>query len=1474
MPESNQNRNAAIIDVNKPAAGAVNTIDSQAGADIRFNFDPTQDADISRPDGSNDLRFVYDDGSEVVLSDFFAVGDESLPMLVLPDGTTVDVNVAFAGMDIDLSPAAGPGAGAGAGSGGVGDYSGDPGAFTDGVDRLGMTDPFFWGRGDEGEERPTLMRADPFIIIEPRLPEDTDPELGYTITASGASFTMNEAYLNPDVGNKGTQAGKGTLNCTVEFVIYTNDGVGTIVIEGVEYQVVGGNIVGFPADGITDADGVGSGVLSNPVLTLQPDGSYLLTFEYTLTGNHNHAAGQGANIASDLDNFTISATSVNGAVSNEVTTSVNLIDDIPEYATGQFEDVEGSYSYLANGAESDTIVVNEAGLVEFGNHGPVAVEGSVVDNVNWGADGFGKITQITFDGEVYEVNAAGFIVVEGSGWTFSMDAATGSYTFTLTGAQNHPGGADDTTQDGRNSIDVPSFEIIGMDGDGDPISIGVDVSIQDDVPQVFFKKDFTDVDETKLDKGALVTTAIVTIAWGADGPAAENALQFDMDALTDVIAGFTKGGEALSIDPASKPNHVIVWDASGKPVFEISINENGLVTYKQHQSFDHSVPGDHNEPADIPLTIIATDSDGDTTTADLTVTVQDDGPAIEFGVSGPNGAQADDVVSDMVFIGRDFVYNEDGNSNFTLDGGADGIKSVVLTDAVGMKITGVLENGIWTFTNGDGNTIMTIGADGKITISLPEGAASGDYAWTVTVTDKDGDTASDTIKFEAEEPFNPDFKGGLNVDESWLAGGTMNADGSLAADTVREHTSDSGSIELTDYQYENLEITVGGKTYDVSDMFKASDGYPVTVSVEDGSALVLTWKDGNLSYSYEVRSSQQHSDNEYSQGNEYQGAKEGSDLDPNHWDESNDIKFEFKVGDQTAELVVKVEDDGLLNYTQTPGEAGFEYVPAAYNIAICLDLSGSMLYKANSSIEGKNAKYSPEEFYNYYLKNDGDDSTNPTHGGNAQYGYEDTRMFQTQVATLEMLLAYRAQVADADGNVKDGALQVTLFGFSIGGYKFNKGEPMDIDTAIKMVEEMFSPIKVTIGADGKPVVSYDVDNIRGGWDLKDSDNFPSALDGTNWANGLKASEKSIEDFIKEGAANGDETRFYFMSDGEPNNGDTNVAAWKAFLTKLAGMDGYEHFELHSVGLSGVNSNYFSNITKDSNGKPVGEQHMIPDDANLESFISELLGTLSDYTGYIKLPSAADGVVKQAYADEDAAKADPTAAQEKAFLREVELTITDSDGKEVIVKGVIGGELDANGFPSESIQGGNFCTIQTEYGTFTFRADGTYHFKANPEYNKLPDDVKFEFELTFMDSDGDTVKGGFDFTLKAPELPLIAPNATATVAESDIAGLVDVDGNVIYKAGTDAAHGKDNVTGNDNANEAHYEGSFGTVRGEFAWDMPKGNVEAFVDGEYQNVVWVYGGANGDDKSILIGYVDGHKDQPVIEIVYNSNGTYSV
>lgn len=94
-----------IITAARPAGGEILAIDSVPNGKINLSFDPAEATAFRE---NNSLVFTFKHGGKIFLNEFFTVGDEKLPDLVLPDGKVVASTDFFAGSDLDLSTAAGP----------------------------------------------------------------------------------------------------------------------------------------------------------------------------------------------------------------------------------------------------------------------------------------------------------------------------------------------------------------------------------------------------------------------------------------------------------------------------------------------------------------------------------------------------------------------------------------------------------------------------------------------------------------------------------------------------------------------------------------------------------------------------------------------------------------------------------------------------------------------------------------------------------------------------------------------------------------------------------------------------------------------------------------------------------------------------------------------------------------------------------------------------------------------------------------------------------------------------------------------------------------------------------------------------------------------------------------------------------------------------------------------------------------------
>ena len=135
----------ASASVPMPADGQTLSIPSAPGSIFALSFDPAQ-ALFSR---EGDSAVFEINGGRVILNDFFAVGENTLPFFKLPDGSIVASADIFT--DMDLTTAAGPAASSATGSG-LSSYADDPGSLIGGIDRLGSLGTFYWDRSTEVPE--------------------------------------------------------------------------------------------------------------------------------------------------------------------------------------------------------------------------------------------------------------------------------------------------------------------------------------------------------------------------------------------------------------------------------------------------------------------------------------------------------------------------------------------------------------------------------------------------------------------------------------------------------------------------------------------------------------------------------------------------------------------------------------------------------------------------------------------------------------------------------------------------------------------------------------------------------------------------------------------------------------------------------------------------------------------------------------------------------------------------------------------------------------------------------------------------------------------------------------------------------------------------------------------------------------------------------------------------------------------------
>ncbi|HHF3263158.1 TPA: retention module-containing protein [Vibrio alginolyticus] len=610
----------------------------------------------------------------------------------------------------------------------------------------------------------------------------------------------------------------------------------------VSYQLDG---TSTPVDGLTSqgvavtltetANGDGSFTYEataggNPVftLTVNTDGSY----NFTLEGPIDHAVD-----SDELTlNFPIIATDFDGDTVTE-TIPVTIVDDVPTITA------------------VDALSVDEDDLSGVGSDpgGDLFVEGAFTTTqgsdrvVSYQLDSTADpVAGLTSQGEaitlVETANGDGsftYVATADGNPVFTLNVATdGTYDFTLQGPIDHAANSDSLTID---------FPIIATDFDGDTTSATIPVTITDDapiidnvVPLAVDEDDLSGIGSDQTD--AVFVEGAFTTTQGSD-----RVVSYQLDSTSDPVAGLTSQGEPVTLVETANADgsFTYVATADGNPVFTMNVNADGTYSFRLEGPIDHALNSDELV---LNFPIIATDFDGDTTTATIPVTITDDVPTINNVV--PLTVDEDDLAT----IGSD--QNDDAfmSGSFSTTEGSDSVVKYQL-DATADPVAGLTSHGepvvLAETTNGDGSFTYTATADGNAVFELvvkPDGSYTFtlqgplDHAvnsdglqidFPIIATDFDGDTSSKTLPVTIvdDKPTITDVDA-IRVDEDDLA--TIGSDGSDPISIDGNFTTTQGSDGVVSYQLDAAATPVDGLT---------SQGVAVTLTET---------ANGDGSYTYEA----------------------------------------------------------------------------------------------------------------------------------------------------------------------------------------------------------------------------------------------------------------------------------------------------------------------------------------------------------------------------------------------------------------------------------------------------------------------------------------------------------------------------------------------------------------------------------------------------------------------------------------------
>ena len=423
--------------------------------------------------------------------------------------------------------------------------------------------------------------------------------------------------------------------------------------------------------------------------------------------------------------------------------TVTATDGDGDQITSDAVDVGGQITFLDDGpaANNDSDTVSNDTDTAVGNviTGSGTAEGTTNAD-NPGADGFGGITGLVSDAtDDSDADPTGGFDVTGDFGTLHMDAS-GQYTYT-----RDPASPGDVSE---------SFTYTYVDGDGDPVSAVLTITINDSAP------DLPNPDLIRLDDDVIPGKN----GNDPDGPGDDNPDGIGNNVVNGQLSGTGGDGtltynftgadtlpdSSFSIGAASDADTLlIVQDQNGSPVTVMTIQldqSDGSFTVTQNNPILH--PTQNGDPTNdntennltFSIGVEVEDADHDVEPASITINVDDDTPTINV----TKGADAAVILTtdDADTIGTD-TDNFQTTANFagvfglTQSAGADGTTTAA-TLSYALDVTGYAGGpaGIDSGLDQHGSNIYLYEIGGKVvgsTSATLAGVLEGNTVFDVSV---------------------------------------------------------------------------------------------------------------------------------------------------------------------------------------------------------------------------------------------------------------------------------------------------------------------------------------------------------------------------------------------------------------------------------------------------------------------------------------------------------------------------------------------------------------------------------------------------------------------------------------------------------------------------------------------------------------------------------------------------------------------
>ncbi|WP_095125546.1 retention module-containing protein [Pseudomonas sp. Irchel s3a12] len=411
----------------------------------------------------------------------------------------------------------------------------------------------------------------PAVVVPPPV---NNPVTLTGLNVAGGELNVNEANLPG-----GSAANPGALTQNGSFTVSAPDGLTSLSIGGINV-IIGGVPIGFPQSITTQ--------LGNTLtVTGYNSATGVVSYSYTLNGNENHAAGDGANNLSEQ--FTVIAGDSNGDTATG-TLDVNITDDVPK----AFDD--------SNGTATET---------------QLTLTGNVLTNDVQGADRVptGPVTPGTFTGTY------GTLVLN----------ADGTYTYTL----NTSDADFKNLHGGGNGTETFAYTITDSDGDTSTANLVLQIHNNDD-PVVINGLNVEGGELTVYEKNLSDGSAPDATALTQNGTFTITAL----DGVTSLIVG----GIAVVTNGVAAGFPQSITTPLGSTLTITGFNAaTGAVSYSYTLVDNEAHPtanGANNLPEQFAVTVI--DDNGTTANGTLDVNIVDDVPQ---AVDDTNGTASETLLT-------------------------------------------------------------------------------------------------------------------------------------------------------------------------------------------------------------------------------------------------------------------------------------------------------------------------------------------------------------------------------------------------------------------------------------------------------------------------------------------------------------------------------------------------------------------------------------------------------------------------------------------------------------------------------------------------------------------------------------------------------------------------------------------------------------------------------------------------------------